>query len=219
MSGSFQHHGLWPTSLLCPWDFPGKKTGVGCHFLLQGIFLTQGSNPHVLHWQADSLVLSHQGSPGKSSPNLTTMNRSFKPPRLPLPPSPRGDSPFLTFQAQDSGLVLSCSQDCMLSDPCSFFCTLYLFIWTWHWNFFLFWFPSPCWVALFKHFVAWSWSCQPHDHKAKPSYRAWPSSGLLWALDDVMLLLTAWMNEWKMKGTRKGGRKMGEIKGTLLFHW
>ena len=29
-----------PTRLLCPWDFPGKNTGVGCHFLLQGIFLT-----------------------------------------------------------------------------------------------------------------------------------------------------------------------------------
>ena len=127
-----------PAGLLCPWDFPGKKTGVGCHFLPQGIFLTQGSNPHFLHWEVDSLVLSHEGSPGKSSPNLTTMNRSFKPPRLPLPPSPRGDSPFLTFQAQDSGLVLSCSQDCRLSDPCSFFCTLYHFIWTEHWDFFLF---------------------------------------------------------------------------------
>ena len=48
--------------LLCPWTFPGKNTGVGCHFLLQGIFLTQGSNPHLLcllHWQADSLPLSH----------------------------------------------------------------------------------------------------------------------------------------------------------------
>ena len=31
--------------LLCPWDFPGKNTGVGCHSLLQGIFLTQGLNP------------------------------------------------------------------------------------------------------------------------------------------------------------------------------
>ena len=29
-----------PARLLCPWDFPGKKTGVGCHFFLQGIFLT-----------------------------------------------------------------------------------------------------------------------------------------------------------------------------------
>ena len=30
--------------LLCPWDFPGKNTGICCHFLLQGFFLTQGSN-------------------------------------------------------------------------------------------------------------------------------------------------------------------------------
>ena len=35
--------------LLCPWDSPGKYTGVGCHFLLQGIFLAQGSNLHPLH--------------------------------------------------------------------------------------------------------------------------------------------------------------------------
>ena len=32
-----------------PWDFPGKSTGVCCHFLLQGIFLTQGSNLDLLH--------------------------------------------------------------------------------------------------------------------------------------------------------------------------
>ena len=32
---------LQPARLLCPWDFPGKNTGVGCHFLLQGIFLTR----------------------------------------------------------------------------------------------------------------------------------------------------------------------------------
>ena len=47
--------------LLCLWDFPGKNTGVGCYFPLQGIFLTQGWNPHLLclwHWQADSLQLS-----------------------------------------------------------------------------------------------------------------------------------------------------------------
>ena len=36
---------------------------MGCHFLLQGIVLTQGSNPYLLHWQADSLPLSHQGNP------------------------------------------------------------------------------------------------------------------------------------------------------------
>ena len=42
--------------------FPGKNTGVGCHFLLQGIFLTQGSNPRLsclLHWQVDSSPLCY----------------------------------------------------------------------------------------------------------------------------------------------------------------
>ena len=34
-----------PARLLCAWDFPGKNTGVGCCFPLQGTFLTQGSNP------------------------------------------------------------------------------------------------------------------------------------------------------------------------------
>ena len=41
----------------------GKDTGVGCHFLLYGVFLSQGLNLCLLHWQADSLPLSHQGSP------------------------------------------------------------------------------------------------------------------------------------------------------------
>ena len=45
--------------LLCLWDSPGKNTGVGCHFLLQGIFLAQEWNPHLLHWRVDSLLLSH----------------------------------------------------------------------------------------------------------------------------------------------------------------
>ena len=47
--------------LLCSWNFPGKNAGVGCHFLLQGIFPTQGSNLHLLcllHWQAESLPLA-----------------------------------------------------------------------------------------------------------------------------------------------------------------
>ena len=42
-------HGLQPARLHCPWDFPGRDTGVGCHFLLQGIFPTQKSNPGLLH--------------------------------------------------------------------------------------------------------------------------------------------------------------------------
>ena len=60
MSDSLQSHGLKLTRLLVR-DFPGKNTGVGCHLLLQGIFPTQGSNPSLLHWQADSLPLSYLG--------------------------------------------------------------------------------------------------------------------------------------------------------------
>ena len=56
MSESLQPHRLLPTRFLCPWDYPGKNTGVGCHFLLQGIFLTQGSNLHLLHWQEYSIT-------------------------------------------------------------------------------------------------------------------------------------------------------------------
>ena len=55
-----------PTRLLCPWDFPGKNIGVGCRFLLQRIFLTQGSNLclfHLLHWKAGSLPLTPTGKP------------------------------------------------------------------------------------------------------------------------------------------------------------
>ena len=48
MSNSLWPHGLQSARLLCPWDFPGKNTGVGCQFLLQGIFPTQGLNPRLL---------------------------------------------------------------------------------------------------------------------------------------------------------------------------
>ena len=51
--------GLQPTRLLGPGDFPGKNAGVARRSLLQGIFQPQGSNPCLLHWQADSLPLSH----------------------------------------------------------------------------------------------------------------------------------------------------------------
>ena len=61
----FAPRGLYPSRLLCPWDFPGKNTGVGCHFLLRGIFLTQGLNVRLLRWQADSSPLHHLGSPVK----------------------------------------------------------------------------------------------------------------------------------------------------------
>ena len=49
--------------LPCPWDFPGKNSGVHCHSLLQGIFPTQGSNPGLLHWQVDALPSEPPGKP------------------------------------------------------------------------------------------------------------------------------------------------------------
>ena len=53
--------------VVCPWDYPGRNTGVGCHFLLQGIFPTQGSNLHLLgHLHCRQifffLPLSHWGN-------------------------------------------------------------------------------------------------------------------------------------------------------------
>ena len=62
MSNSLIPYGLQPARPLCPWDSPGKNTGVGCHALLQGIFPTQGSNPGLLHCRRILYRLSHQGS-------------------------------------------------------------------------------------------------------------------------------------------------------------
>ena len=64
MSNSLWPRGLWPTRLLCPWDSPGKNAGVGYHSLLQGFFLTQGSNLGLLHCRQILCHPSHQGSPG-----------------------------------------------------------------------------------------------------------------------------------------------------------
>ena len=71
-----QPSGLCPPRLLCPWGFPGKHTGVGCHFLLQGIFLTQGLNLHLLclpHQQVGSspLVWTQSFMPSSSACRYT----------------------------------------------------------------------------------------------------------------------------------------------------
>ena len=55
VSTSLQPYGLQSSKLLCPWNYPCKNTGVGCHFLLQRIFPTQVLHPHLLHWKVDSL--------------------------------------------------------------------------------------------------------------------------------------------------------------------
>ena len=72
MSNSLPPHGQGLTRLLCPWDSLVKNTRMGCHFLLQRIFLTQGANPRLLwllHWQADSLPLSHLGETKFAEPH------------------------------------------------------------------------------------------------------------------------------------------------------
>ena len=57
------NHGLQPARLLCPWDSLSKSTGVGCHFLLQGIFPTQETNPGLLRCRQILYWLSYEGSP------------------------------------------------------------------------------------------------------------------------------------------------------------
>ena len=62
-----------PSRLLCPWDFPGKNTEVGCHFLLQRIFLTQVLNSDLLHCRQILYHLSHQESKLTVVHNTTNM--------------------------------------------------------------------------------------------------------------------------------------------------
>ena len=72
MSSSLQSSRPQPASLRCWWNYPGKNTGLGCHFLLQEIFPTQGLNPsllHLLHWQVESLPLA---PPGKNTTYYNT---------------------------------------------------------------------------------------------------------------------------------------------------
>ena len=71
MSDSLRPHGLWPTSSLCPWDFPGKSTGVGCNFLLQRIFPIQGLNlclPHCCCCCQVASVVSDSVKPHRRQP-------------------------------------------------------------------------------------------------------------------------------------------------------
>ena len=65
-----------PGRLLHPWDSPGKSTGVGCHFLLQMIYLTQGLNPDLPHCRKMLYHLSHQGSPIPKKGNAKKCSKS-----------------------------------------------------------------------------------------------------------------------------------------------
>ena len=68
-----------PARILCPWNSPVKNTGVGCHSLLQGIFLTLGSNPGLPHCKADSLPSEPPGKPRiYTHTYLSPFQKSFK---------------------------------------------------------------------------------------------------------------------------------------------
>ena len=56
---------MQPAKLLCPWDSPGKNTGVGCHFILLRNLPDPGMVPKSPDWQADSLPWSRQGQVAK----------------------------------------------------------------------------------------------------------------------------------------------------------
>ena len=68
----------WTISYQAPlsWNFSGKSTGVGCHFLLQGLFLMQGLNPGLPHCRQTLYLLSHQGSHWTEM-NLTKIPEHF----------------------------------------------------------------------------------------------------------------------------------------------
>ena len=63
VSDSLLPRRLYATGLLCPWDFPGKDTGMGCHFLLQGKLLDLGIEPRSPALQADALPSEPPGKP------------------------------------------------------------------------------------------------------------------------------------------------------------
>ena len=74
VSNSLTPHGLWPTRLPCPWNFPGKNTGMGCHFLLQGIL--EGLNlclMFLLHWQIGSLPAEPLRKTGNDKNHVYTL--------------------------------------------------------------------------------------------------------------------------------------------------
>ena len=79
VSDFLQPHGLQPTRSLCPWDFPGKNTTVGCHFLLQGIFPTQGLNPYLFTSPALAGRFFTAEPPGKRVLTHTHTHTHIKP--------------------------------------------------------------------------------------------------------------------------------------------
>ena len=117
-SDSLWPHGLKPTRLRCPWDFPSENTGVGCHVLLQGIFLTWGSNPGSLKSLALTGSFFTTESPGK--PASTHCDQPH-PKCLSLCPPPPDIHTFTTTSGwcycQSPDLVDTCKASSPLALP------------------------------------------------------------------------------------------------------
>ena len=96
------------TRLLHPWDFLGKSTRVGCHFLLQGIFLTQGSNPGLPLCRQTLYHLSHQGRRPRF--NSCVRKIRWRRDRLPTPV-------FLGFPRGSAGKESACNAGDLGSIP------------------------------------------------------------------------------------------------------
>ena len=80
MSDPWRPYELQPTRVLCPWDFPGKNTGLGSYSILQGIFLSQGSNLCLLHYRQFFFCLNHLSQQG--SPYCPSKMKKLSHPRL-----------------------------------------------------------------------------------------------------------------------------------------
>ena len=88
---------------------------MGCHFLFQGIFPTQRLKPHLLHWQADSLPLSHLGSPLYGRINLSIKCLLFH--KSPFSLKPRAQLPICILRSYLSFSFLASAGDLLcLSD-------------------------------------------------------------------------------------------------------
>ena len=118
MSNSLQPNGLWPTWLVCPSDFPGKNTGLGWHFLLQGIFLMHESNLHLVHWQL-GLYWWESGKPSCG----VTIGKLFLPRKL-----------FFYLGFQYICMILG-KIFCLTSFVCGYFLIFNIFLWLFrHYN-------------------------------------------------------------------------------------
>ena len=115
VSDSLRPHGLQPTRLLGPWDFPGMNTGVGCRFLLQGIFLIQGSNPGLPHCRQTLYRLSYRATQNQAVSRICPCELQFADSlfQMVLPPM-LGNQPALEIVASAASSGFS-SDDCLSS--------------------------------------------------------------------------------------------------------